>query len=633
MARRVDVAKDRGLKLLFGLALAGLVAGVGCGRTHDCEACDPPIAPISGAGGTSAGSGGSVVTSGTGGSISTGGRPQLTCDVGAVEVPLVRYSLVDLARTMGALTGTVPDFTREANERSEQGPERFPTFRFVEQLTAMAQDRAEAAPISEEDVELCEPEREDRTGCIDSWIRARGERLYRRPLTDAQVEGYVLQFQSWAQSGSGVAAARIVLRSMMLSPYFVFRIELAQGGVSAFNAAPMGAPVAPDPTLPPGTVLDPFEMAARLSHFATRSGPDGELLASAASGQLLDPNVRLDQYERLASTPEGVDGRTLQHLEWLMLDDVTSSAVVSDAELSQAMSAQVSRFIVDVLQNRNGSLLELLSSPRIPLNQQLAQHYGIDSTVGEELELVELPPTLFGGILSHGATLSRYGKLTERGAHLVMDRLQCMPIPPPPPSIDFANLPYMGTTPRERITSVTATNAPCNACHALFNGAGFALDAFDSEGRLTGFDTSGSELYTPEGSVMVDDPAGLGRAIATGTAGKSCAIQRYLAYAVDRPVSEGDGPLVQCLINALAGPEDLDLNQLARLVVTSGAMHRTTRAPLNIAGASSAAGDPVDHAIDETSQLAAAFPEPAEKQLLQAYADSLRQWLATLPNQ
>jgi hypothetical protein len=627
------VAQSRGMKVLSGVAVAALLALGGCGRTaSDCEACADPSS--AGAGGASAGSGGASVTSGTGGSITTGGRAPINCDVGAVEVPLVRYSLVDLARTMGVIVGGGPDFTREGNERSVQGPERYASFQFVEQLMAMAGDRAQAAPVDLVDIQLCEIDVQDRRGCVDSWIRERGELLYRRPLTEEQVAGYVVQFQAWSQSGPGVDAARMVLHSMMLSPYFVFRIELGESGVSALinlpptgDAPPIGLPA---PTLPPGTLLDPFEVAARLSHFVTRSGPDRELLASAASGRLLAADEILAQYDRLASTEWGVNGRTLQHLEWLKLDELTEGDVGNDAALARAMRGQVSAFIADVLYNRNGSLLEMLSSSRLPLNQQLAQHYGIDTAVGEALELVELDPTLFGGILSHGATLSRYGKLTQRGAHLVMDRLQCMPIPPPPPSIDFPNLPYMGTTPRERISSVTDNDPPCMGCHSLFNGPGYALDAFDSQGRLTGFDTTGSEVHNQNGSVLVDDPAGLGRAIATSGTGGVCVAQRYLEYALDRPVNDLDEPLLRCLTTALLQGPEVDLNYLARLVVTSGAVRRMTRPPVAVVAASSEP-DPVEHALDETNQLLAAFP-PAEQQLLQLYADSLRQWQATLPN-
>jgi hypothetical protein len=622
------------MKVLFGVAVALLALG-GCGRTaKDCEACAAPSQTMAGTGGATAGSGGSGATSGTGGSISAGGYAQVNCDLGAVDVPLVRYSLVDLARTMSVIVGGESEFTREGNERSEQGPERFPSFQFVEQLIAMATDRAQAALILEEDVQVCDVDVQDRIGCIDTWIRERGQLFYRRPLTDDQVAGYVLQFESWAQNGSAVAAARIVLQSMMLSPYFVFRIELGQTTLSALNLPPTGdaPPIGlPEPALPPGTLLDAFEVAARLSHFVTRSGPDQELLASAASGRLLTLEEILAQYDRLASGEWGVNGRTLQHLEWLKLDEPPESEVANQPGLTQSMRSQVTAFIADVLNNRNGSLLEMLSSPRIPLNQQLAQHYGIESSVGEALELVELDPTLFGGILSHGATLSRYGKLTERGAQLVMDRLQCTPVPPPPPNVDFPNLPYMGDTPRQRISSVTDTNPPCTGCHSWFNGPGFALDAFDSEGRLTGFDTTGALLYSQDGQTLVDGPASLGRAIATSGNGRACISQRYLEYALDRPVNEQDGPLLRCLMTALSQNRDVDLNYLARLVVTSGAVRRMTRPALNIAGASSPAADPVEHAIEETRQLAAAFP-PTEQQLLQLYVDSLNQWQATLPN-
>jgi hypothetical protein len=294
------------------------------------------------------------------------------------------------------------------------------------------------------------------------------------------------------------------------------------------------------------------------------------------------------------------------------------------------MLLQVQTFIADVLQNRNGSLLELLTSPRIPLNQRLAQHYGIDRAVGDAFELVDLEPQLYAGLLTHGAVLRRYPSAVQRGAHLVMDRLRCKPVPPPPPSIDFDTLPYMGTTPRERLSSVTDNNAACAGCHSLINPAGFALEAFDEQGRLTGYDTTGALPASGDGSVPVNGPAGLGRAIVSDADTGACVAQRYLESLLDRPSSEVDGPLVRCLANALSGNPDLDLNHLTRLVVLSDALRRTARPAMPVAVASSATA-PAAHAIEETEQLLAAFSDPNERSLLQQYIDALAQSLPTAP--
>jgi hypothetical protein len=52
----------------------------------------------------------------------------------------------------------------------------------------------------------------------------------------------------------------------------------------------------------------------------------------------------------------------------------------------------VAALIADVLENRKGSFLELLTSARQPLNRELAEYYGIEANVGDPLTFVDIHP-------------------------------------------------------------------------------------------------------------------------------------------------------------------------------------------------------------------------------------------------
>lgn len=448
-----------------------------------------------------------------------------------------------------------------------------------------------------------------RARAADAWIRERGLRIYRRPLSEEEVAGYLAQFISLA-ADSTLAAARAVLTSMLLSPYFLFRVELGIRTISAL-AAPQ-----PDP-LPRGTPLSAYEVAARLSHFLQRRAPDPALLERAASDDLRTSTGLRAEVERLLATPESLRARTLQHLEWLGLDELHVGG--GDEVLAKNLQAQTSLFITDVLERRGGSFTELLTSAEQPLNAALAQHYGLRLAVGEPFELVTLDPRLHAGVLGQGAWLTQNPTPTYRGLSL-FHQLLCADVPPHPAQL-VPDEPT-GTTPRERILSITGETV-CQGCHQPVDRVGFALEAFDGQGRLTGFDTSG-ELSMPSSGDIVPlaDPVELGGVIAASYDGKRCIAQRHVEQVLEHPYDdEPSQVLFDCLV--LRWGRDLDLNQLTRDVAISDAMLLTSRPAISVSTASSAL-DPIDHALEETVALASAF-DGAERRALLLYQESLRQ--------
>lgn len=589
--------------------VAALVLTSGCGRTsqrcHDCG--DVPSVN----GGTGAGGSGGAATAGTapsGGQAQAGAGP-VYCNGPAPDSPLTRYSLIDLQWTLDDILGEGENFPA-GYELSRPTSYRSASQDFAQKLAVVANARASAVVVDEA------------TFDVEDFVRSYGSRLYRRALSLEQLGGYLAQFEQRQQNESLTQAARALLVSMMLSPYFVFRIEQGGNVATALEMPPNGAP------LFRGTPLDAFEIAARLSHFTVRMAPDAELLTAAQDRSLLQPATLEAQYERLRASPRAARARTQQYLEWLELENFGQApGAEMDAQLARDMREQTSRFVSDLLAQTQAPLAQLLSSSRQPLSQRLAEHYGVAADIGAGFAFVELDPDLYAGVLGQGAMLSRFWSPSARG-WFVQGRFLSTEVPVPPGDHLFNLAQYAGETPAEKTRNATSASPACRACHELLDPIGSALQAFDELGRLTGFDSSG-ELRSSDGtSVVVKNPGELGRAIASSHAGRLGAASAHLEHLLDRPTSSNDDPWAECLANVFADRE-VELHALARLVALSEAARTMYRQPSNVVAASAAA-EPIEHAIDETTALLNDQTDTMDVAKLEEYLAALR-YLQQMP--
>jgi hypothetical protein len=351
--------------------------------------------------------------------------------------------------------------------------------------------------------------------------------------------------------------------------------------------------------------------------------PDLELLRSAADRSLLSESVLEAHYRRLTASPLAARARTLQYLEWLHLENLASAWLGDEVEpwLAPDLLQQTSLFISELLAQPEAPLGQLLSSSRQPLNQRLAEHYGIDADVGADFAFVELDPNLYAGVLGQGAMLTLFRWPSQRGM-FIQERLLGNDIPEPPVDHLWDQTGWIGETPREKTSNATSQQAICKACHDLMDPMGFALDAFDELGRLTGFDSSGT-LRTIDGtSTAVANPAELGKAIANSHAGRLGAVRGHLEHLLDRSLRSNDDPLAECLAGAFVDGK-VELHELARQVGLSAAVRTMTRSPTSLTASSNAA-DPLEHAIAESITLLPAFPDLSDRVLLEQYVDALR---------
>lgn len=591
----------------------GLLILAACGAAAACDEGRPPSLVLPrGAGGT-----GTAGTINAGGTLifPAGGIDGLSpCAQGVPPTPLTRYSVLDLDGTLDDLFGQGTTLA----SRVAIGDRRYwrdVSVHFVDALRAVARERAQNVVADGDTFDICEADDND-ASCIQPWLSDWGQKLYRRPLTPEQLEAYVAQFRSARQALTPAEAARNALVSMMLSPYFVLRIELG-------NAAGR---------------LDAFEIAARLSRFATRRSPDAELSQSAASGALLEPAERLAQLRRLSQLPAGRAARVQQLLDWLELGEWAIPRELAP-ELRAEMLEQSKLLINDVFETQGATLSALLTTTRQPLTPSLAEHYDVPAPQGDGFSFVEAEPSLASGLLSQGLFLSAYPRPTLRGLAIFRGIL-CGSLPdhPATAAAEFAD----GATPRERITQAIAGRAECRACHDVIDPLGFALEAFDAQGRRTGFESHGAVRATSVGLTFeAANPAALGRGIAESAAAATCATRHYLEYALDRDLtpainygtpSGGPPPValerpqpevewVNCLLQqAPAQPFNLETT-MERLV--QSALFTTHSTVVTRVVAFDTSVDPLDHAAQEASLFIGAFFDPQDNEKMRSYVNAL----------
>jgi hypothetical protein len=270
--------------------------------------------------------------------------------------------------------------------------------------------------------------------CARELVRAFGYRAWRRPLTEQELDRFVAVVGvARNNGGDSEQGLSLALRAVLLSPHFIFRVELDPDPIS----------LSPHP-------LTGFELASRLSYFLWSSTPDSALMSSAAAGTLASPSELRLQVTRLLQDPRSsalVDNFAGQ---WLHLRAIESQQPVVekfpnvDAALLAAMKRESELLFRDIA-FQGAPLTQLLTADYTYVNDRLASHYGLPAVGSSELQKVDL-----SGNAQRGGFLSQAGFLTltshpERTSPVkrgkwVMDELLCAVIPAPPGDVDLGAL-------------------------------------------------------------------------------------------------------------------------------------------------------------------------------------------------
>ncbi len=302
-------------------------------------------------------------------------------------------------------------------------------------------------------------------------------RAYRRPLTDSetqQLRGLYASLRK--QEIPHDESIRLTLARVLVAPAFLYRIERPGQGAGQGPA-------------------NDYELASRLSYFLWSSMPDAELLKLAGEGRLRDPNVLMSQTRRMLADAKTRRLATEFACKWLHIHDFDHTDEKSERHfptfsgLKGAMYEESIQFFTDFFQN-DGSVLGILDSDHLFLNEALAKHYDIPGVTGPEWRRVEGAKKFArGGILAQATTLATQSGASRTSPILrgnwISEVLLGERLPRPPkgvPVLPEDEAATEGLTVRQLVEK-HAHDAKCAVCHRRIDPLGFSLESFDAIGR------------------------------------------------------------------------------------------------------------------------------------------------------
>ena len=314
--------------------------------------------------------------------------------------------------------------------------------------------------------------------CPRRILSSFAQRAFRSPVTAKEVEPFLNLFALVRKQGDsfeeGIAAS---MQAVLVSPYFLFRIEQAHTQTAGASFAPASE----------------FELASRLSYFLWSSTPDAELLRMAGEGRLRQPAVLNAQIRRMLKAKksealiENFAGQWLQFKNIDVMKPDGDRFMDFDESLRHSMRRETELFIGNLIA-RDASILDLIESNYTFLDERLARFYGVTGVTGPEFRRVDVGKTQRGGgILSQASilTISSYSTRTSpvlRGKWILENMLNAPP-PPPPPSVPALDDTKAGETASLRQQmEAHRKNPACASCHARMDPLGFGLENFDAIG-------------------------------------------------------------------------------------------------------------------------------------------------------
>jgi hypothetical protein len=385
------------------------------------------------------------------------------------------------------------------------------------------------------------------TGTADatSFIQTFGRRVYRRPLTPAEVATYQPLYTAGSMTAGTQSAftkgAALVIEAMLQSPFFLYRSE--QG--------------------PNGMPLSSYEMAAKLSLFLRETTPSDALLDAAASTATTGRLDTVDGAATLATTMLGEATATAVmrrfHGEMLDVDtfaNVSKVGVPSYRESLNSEFVEASYRFFDNLYIQGLGLREMLTSTKGFVGPGLAPLYGVAAPASGfvERDLGARRVGFFSQIpyLAKNA-VNLEAHPIHRGVSINLEVL-CADLEPPNPNLPEVPALKPDQTNRERYEGLTM--ACGGACHnSYINPLGFAFENFDGMGQWREtengkpINAAGSYPFA-EGVKSFTNVSDLMTTIAQGEQAHTCYGKKLAGFALQRDIVAADMPLLSSLKTA-----------------------------------------------------------------------------------
>lgn len=402
------------------------------------------------------------------------------------------------------------------------------SFAIVEQVFAedgIRNDFVQCAPASPTD-----------EACARESINALGQSLWRRPLTDDELDVELSIFTAAASAlDDFYAGMEFATAGLLESPNFVFRVELGserEDGTWGF---------------------DDFELASRLSFFLWNTTPDAELLEAAANGELTGEEGLLAHASRMIDDPRsrrGLRNFFSEQLELYRLDALSKDPTLFEqynVALGPDSAEETLLSLERIVFDAESDFRDVMTTRQTFVNPRLAALYDVPAPVPDGFGFVELPVGHSRvGLLGHASWLNLHSHAVSSSATLrgkaVREVLLCQVIPPPPSNVDVSIPEPTGETLtlRDRVAEHLVDPA-CTGCHEAMDPIGLGLENFDAIGvwRVT---DNGAEIDVTGSLDTVDfaNPVELARSIRNHPAFAPCTVRTLARYATGREESRDE---------------------------------------------------------------------------------------------
>lgn len=389
--------------------------------------------------------------------------------------------------------------------------------------------------------------------CLTSTIKTFGRKAFRRPLSDAEVTGF-MRLNSLTPKGQPAEVAEAILYAFLASPSFILLPELDQSKDSSGNYK-----------------LNKYELATRMSFLLWGTVPDDELNKAVDGDQLSSNDQISSQVQRMLKSDKakalvtsfvryyaGIE--TGSHWVNNNTHDSSKYPAFTDAAYAPAL-AEIDAFFQDVILG-GGQFKDLFLGTNGFVTKDTAALYGLSTSgLTTTPSKVTLDSTKRPGFLTRVGFLSTFSKFDVtspilRGA-FISGRV--LGVDPGTPDPKFAKTPIPQgnyTTMRQAIEALTA-NEPCLSCHGkVINPSGFVLERYNSVGSWQDKDPMGGDIdgkadvrFSTSLTKTVSSPSELMNEIAKLPEAKHHLVEQWVAFATGRVANNNDA----CTVDQISG--------------------------------------------------------------------------------
>ena len=441
-----------------------------------------------------------------------------------------------LGREYGALLGPLEDletkgaFTNQADQLQLSAPQ------VMKALTAFESIADQLLNPDGGAADLLACARSSSEACVDRAISLYGEKLWRRPLQDEEVQSLKAIYSRYREAGADQSRGiHLMIRLMLQAPAFWYRFEIGSPGADR-------------------RALTDFELASLLSYTLWDGPPDGELRRLARSGDLRDDAVLKAQFARMLNDPKSSKGFMSFFDHWLGIHKVLTSPkdsalfgtdLTDDVRLDLRQESQ--HYIRHMILEQEADMGTFFASPETLINANLANFYGLESATTSQFTLTTDPQR--AGLLTQGAFIvaqsgQKSTSMVHKGA-FVFDQLLCAPLPPPPPDISsqMVHDGHQELTTRQKFEQLHSQGS-CQGCHARLDPVGASFESFDPIGRFRThegslpIDASGAIDGVDGANITFQNATDMMKKLADTDRFRTCFALKYFQYAMGKKAAE-----------------------------------------------------------------------------------------------